>query len=619
MSRSLEMARLAAADVRHEWRMSLCMILAVAAIAAPLLLFFGLKYGVIETLRQRLLDDPASMEILPLTDKRLDEAWFERMRRDPRVAFVVPHTRRLSAQAEFAVEGAKSGSMIDISPTMDNDTLLTRYGSAAPSAGECVLTAAAASKLKASAGSKLVCTVTRDRGKVKATRDFTVASVLPGSAGVLPAAYVRLDELEQIEQFKDGRAVPELGWPGSDPLAYPAAPSALVALTSPLDAIREAMLSQNTGFASLSKDGVPAPLISLLPEGRTLYRLSTVGSLADSRDFASLADRVRGRDAFVLPLNEFLKVSFPSLPGEGFTVLPGAGIGRALPGVSLPEGENWLGFSSGPAPRTLLMAPEDAGRTGTSETEAVFTVSVPRRDAEPVVRDVALQVRVAASDAVPKGTALAAPSLLGQLGLLAERPIVGGQTAAGDPALLLGRRGYSGFRMYAAGLENVAPLKSALEAEGISVNTRADRIEEVLALNRYLNILFWIIAAASLAGAMGCLVSNVYANVERKRRELAVLRLLGVHGASLTAFPLTSALLLTMGGILTSLALFHALAATINGVFSSHLAEGEVFCRLTLSHQASALGIALVLAVLTGLAASRRMLAIQPAESLRDE
>ena len=173
--------------------------------------------------------------------------------------------------------------------------------------------------------------------------------------------------------------------------------------------------------------------------------------------------------------------------------------------------------------------------------------------------------------------------------------------------------------MYAAGLENVAPLKSALEAEGISVNTRADRIEEVLALNRYLNILFWIIAAASLAGAMGCLVSNVYANVERKRRELAVLRLLGVHGASLTAFPLTSALLLTMGGILTSLALFHALAATINGVFSSHLAEGEVFCRLTLSHQASALGIALVLAVLTGLAASRRMLAIQPAESLRDE
>ena len=34
--------RLALADIRHEWRMSLCLVLAVAAIAAPLLLFFGL-------------------------------------------------------------------------------------------------------------------------------------------------------------------------------------------------------------------------------------------------------------------------------------------------------------------------------------------------------------------------------------------------------------------------------------------------------------------------------------------------------------------------------------------------------------------------------------------------
>ena len=31
--------RLALADIRHEWRMSLCLVLAVAAIAAPLLLF----------------------------------------------------------------------------------------------------------------------------------------------------------------------------------------------------------------------------------------------------------------------------------------------------------------------------------------------------------------------------------------------------------------------------------------------------------------------------------------------------------------------------------------------------------------------------------------------------
>ena len=151
MSRCKEIIRLAAADVRHEWRMSLCMMLAVAAIATPLLLFFGLKYGVIETLRQRLLDDPSSMEILPLTDKRLDDAWFEQKRHDPRVSFVVPHTRKLSAQAEFVVQGMKKKVMLDIAPTLENDTLLLRYGAPVPKAGECVLTADAAAKLKAKA------------------------------------------------------------------------------------------------------------------------------------------------------------------------------------------------------------------------------------------------------------------------------------------------------------------------------------------------------------------------------------------------------------------------------------------------------------------------------------
>ena len=623
MNRCREIIRLAASDVRHEWRMSLCMMLAVAAIATPLLLFFGLKYGIIETLRQRLLADPSSMEILPLTDKRLDEAWFEQKRGDPRVAFVVPHTRRLSAQAEFSLQGKNIRVMLDISPTLKNDTLLLRYGVPVPKAGECVLTTEAAAKLKAGAGDTLVCQVSRDRGKVRASRPFSVSAVLPGRAGALPAAYIRLEELEQIEQFKDGRAVPELGWPGSDPLAYPAAPGALVALSSQLDAVREAMLCQNTGFTSMKRlEDARGDFIPLgLPEGHTLYLLSTVGGMADSRDFAAVADRVRGNDAYILPINGTLKAILPAEGGEEtFVLLPAAAIGRSLPGVSLPEEEqSWTEFSSKPAPRLLLVAPDAANRIGSREVKAKIVSTIPAKDGSIQEREITINLNVQAVESVPPGKALAAPSLLGQLGLLAERPLLDGKTASGEPALLLGRRGYSGFRMYAAGLEQVAPMKAALEHEGITVSTRADRIEEVLALNKYLNILFWIIAAASLAGGMGCLISNVYANVERKRRELAVLCLLGVHGLRLSLFPLTSAIILTLGGILGSLTLFHALAAAINSVFSAHLAEGELFCRLTFTHQLAALGMALALAVLTGLAASRRMLRIQPAESLRDE
>ena len=39
------MLRLAIADFRHEWVLNTCMILALGAVIAPLLLLMGLKYG----------------------------------------------------------------------------------------------------------------------------------------------------------------------------------------------------------------------------------------------------------------------------------------------------------------------------------------------------------------------------------------------------------------------------------------------------------------------------------------------------------------------------------------------------------------------------------------------
>ena len=53
---------LAVADLRHEWILNLCMILALAAVLAPLLLLLGLKHGTITTLRDRLVEDPVNRE-----------------------------------------------------------------------------------------------------------------------------------------------------------------------------------------------------------------------------------------------------------------------------------------------------------------------------------------------------------------------------------------------------------------------------------------------------------------------------------------------------------------------------------------------------------------------------
>src|SRR5436309_10788078 len=89
--------RLATADLWHEWSLSACVVLALAAVIAPLLLIFGLKFGTIETLRQRLVQDPANREVRPLATVSRERNWFEEMSRRPEVGFIIPTTRQIAS------------------------------------------------------------------------------------------------------------------------------------------------------------------------------------------------------------------------------------------------------------------------------------------------------------------------------------------------------------------------------------------------------------------------------------------------------------------------------------------------------------------------------------------
>ena len=606
--------RLALADAVHEWRMSLCLILAVAAIAAPLLLFFGLKYGTVDTLRKRLLNNPATLELLPVTEKLLDAVWFETRRADPRVAFLVPHTRKLSAQADVVPAGGGATKRLDLHPSLPGDTLLSRFGLEAPAADTCVLTSLAAERLNAKTGDRLAFTVTREQGRSQASHTFEVRGVLPARAGSLAAAYIPLDQLEAVEDYKDGRAVPAFGWPGNDPVAHSVAQAVLLAVPVELDARQRASVQLNTGFTGLEELGraplTQAGLPAQLP-GAFVYRLRCVGRGATQDNLLALRDKLRGLEAICVPLFGRMTATLPD--GETLALTPVSGQESPALREALNNAaplEQWTDFARRAAPRVLLVPPsKQAG------AEALVTVSLP--DSEGT--ELRFRVALAAHPDVPPGTAFAPQALLGQLSLLGDRALTDGTDSSGNPAFLLGRRGYSSFRMYAARLDDVAPLARSLEAEDIRVTTRADRIEEIKRLDAGLSLLFWLIAAASSVGGTACLLSSIYANVERKRKDFAVLRLLGLHGAGLGLFPLTSSLALTLCGMLLSLALFHGMALTINILFAEHLDAGEAFCTLGLPEQGTAVLVAAGLAVLAGIAAAARLASVQPAESLRDE
>ncbi|MCK7575183.1 MAG: hypothetical protein MZV65_04350 [Chromatiales bacterium] len=67
---------LAAAHLRHDWILTLCLVIALTAVIAPLLVLLGLKHGTIETLRERLVEDPVYRELRPTQTQPYSEDWF---------------------------------------------------------------------------------------------------------------------------------------------------------------------------------------------------------------------------------------------------------------------------------------------------------------------------------------------------------------------------------------------------------------------------------------------------------------------------------------------------------------------------------------------------------------
>ncbi len=216
-------AHLAVLDFLHERLMSLCAVLSLASILAPLLVLAGTRYGIVSVLEERLLSDPAIMTVLPAgSSGGYDLDWIMELRDHPDVAFIVPRTRDIAAniQLERQQQSGTRRVPVDMEPTDVGDPLLQRYGVRLPETEQLVLSASAARKLGASAGDSIIGRLGRRlaNGKMEsAAIPLTIAGVLPVEAEDKDVAFVQLALLEDAENYRDCIAVPERGFAGDPP------------------------------------------------------------------------------------------------------------------------------------------------------------------------------------------------------------------------------------------------------------------------------------------------------------------------------------------------------------------------------------------------------------------
>jgi len=221
--------RLSLKDYFHERLLSACAVLGLAAVLAPLLLLFGVKSGIINTMADRLIEDPRNREVTPIGSGRYGEDWFSMAAKRPGVAFVIPQTRSIAASMVlYNGEGKKPHSVVvDLIPTGEGDPLLEKWGRVPKNETSVALSNTAARKLNVAAGQEVIGRVGRSVAGIKeqVTIRLKVAAVLPIEAFPREAAFVRLGLLEATEDYRDGRGSEAFGWPGQarppGPREYP--------------------------------------------------------------------------------------------------------------------------------------------------------------------------------------------------------------------------------------------------------------------------------------------------------------------------------------------------------------------------------------------------------------
>lgn len=586
---------LAMFDLLHEWILTLCLVLAIAAIISPLLLLMGLKYGTIATLKDRLVQDPVYREIRPTQTYDYNKDWFTDFAKHKDIDFLIPTTRVSSSI--ITVKTPSTKKIFDLVPTAVNDPLILENGGIIPQNNQCVLTKAAAQEIGVEVGDKLAVRVTRSReGRQEFVEaELEVISILNQRAGTMAKIYTPLNFVVDVENYKENIAVSARNWPGGTPRPYLSFDGIMVMLVKPLDPVASSGLIISTGINNiqlLNREAFNQITGFSLPADLIAYNLQNTNNIVQTASYRALKRKLRGKKAIVMPYVK-LALNFPTpVLGLSLTTKDQQRLGLNLPWGKLERDATYQKMQQ------LLLPNANNGTMMASFNGLKGSIKFP------------IQV----IDNSPSKYAIAPLELLATLRTGLQREII-----FNGKMFLLTRLNYGGFRLYAKTIDNVQGIYTTLTQQGIEVKAKSDEIERIKILDRGLTRIFWLVAIVGIIGGIAALIASLYATVERKKRELSIMRLIGLSRYQVFRFPIYQALVMAMLSILVAISAYFGLALVINLVFASDLDMGQQICHLPVSYILSAALMTITVAFLSAILAAWKTTQIEPAEALREE
>lgn len=588
------------ADLRYEWILSGCMVLALSAVFAPLFILLGLQEGIVGNMLDRLKRDPSSCLVTPKfpLNAPLDDVWLQALKKHSEVVIASS-----TAHLLLNIEGLEDP--VNAVPTSALDPLLLKNGVKLPDAGRhTVLSQRLALLTGKNTGDTLVVTLIRMTGKEeKIPVALHVAGVLPKSAAEDVRMWLPDNLFQGFYRWRQGHEVPELDLPGGSTDLSPEFDGFLTLLKSvPTNEEYRQMLARRISFSQL-----PIPLSD--PGWKIPPRLHArlwrpVNNRVFEEDRLPLINRHNelGYAVEVVPfLNDFqVTLTVGNRSQKLFlTVLP--------PSLEKPHPTE----PNKKAPCAWISPHKDFKKTVSGKISFLSGAQG---------QEIVIPVEVCPSPTVTPGYLAVPENLAGKMNA-ARRQVSIYNPATGT--LSATEEGPRFFRAYARSIDELEELVEFIRQEGEKRGLNAlrepiSRVAEVRNIRRlagYMEKLYLLIVVISGVAGFFAITASVYAGVQRQRHDLAYLQLLGIHPVALFLFPCLKSLALVTGGLVTAL-----IAYAIFRLLSTSLLPlgGAPLTRLTTSDILMLVTGILVTASVASLLAATAVTRIDPGEYIRD-